>query len=122
MRSKKQELFRSLKAIPPEVGEAIAKGLSIPVLSIGAGIQCDGQLLINGDMLGLVEVFTPKFVKKYANVGEIITVAISQYIHDVKQLRFPEDRHTYKMKEGEAEKLNDILKSLGSKYSKFAGV
>ena len=73
-------------------------------------------------MLGLVEVFTPKFVKKYANVGEIITVAISQYIHDVKELRFPKDRHAYKMKEGEAEKLNDILKSLGSKYSKFAGV
>ncbi|MEW6106221.1 MAG: 3-methyl-2-oxobutanoate hydroxymethyltransferase [Bacillota bacterium] len=104
-----------LEAIPPEVGEAITKRLSIPVLSIGAGIHCDGQLLINGDMLGLVEAFTPKFVKKYANLAEIITAAIAEYIRDVRELKFPEEKHTYKMKEGEAEKLAEFLKSLDSR-------
>ncbi|MEW5866149.1 MAG: 3-methyl-2-oxobutanoate hydroxymethyltransferase [Bacillota bacterium] len=101
-----------LEAIPPEVGEAITERLSIPVLGIGAGIHCDGQLLINGDMLGLVEAFTPKFVKKYANLAEVITKAISEYIHDVRELKFPEEKHTYKMKEGEPEKLEEFLKSL----------
>ncbi|MBC7084002.1 MAG: 3-methyl-2-oxobutanoate hydroxymethyltransferase [Bacillota bacterium] len=104
-----------LEAIPPEVGEAITKRLTIPVLSIGAGIHCDGQLLINGDMLGLVEAFTPKFVKKYANLAEIITAAIAEYIRDVRELKFPEEKHTYKMKEGEAEKLAEFLKSLDSR-------
>lgn len=104
-----------LEAIPPEVGEAITKRLTIPVLSIGAGIHCDGQLLINGDMLGLVEAFTPKFVKKYANLAEIITAAIAEYIRDVRELKFPEEKHTYKMKEGEAEKLAEFLNSLDSR-------
>ncbi|MGE5585367.1 MAG: 3-methyl-2-oxobutanoate hydroxymethyltransferase [Bacillota bacterium] len=104
-----------LEAIPPEVGEAITSRLSIPVLSIGAGIHCDGQLLINGDMLGLVEAFTPKFVKKYANLAEIITGAITEYVHDVRDLKFPEEKHTYKMKEGEAEKLAEFLKSIDSR-------
>lgn len=101
-----------LEAIPPEVGEAITERLSIPVLGIGAGIHCDGQLLINGDMLGLVEAFTPKFVKKYANLAEVITKAISEYVREVRELRFPEEKHTYKMKEGEPEKLEEFLKSL----------
>ena len=61
-----------LEAIPPEVGEAITERLSIPTLGIGAGIHCDGQLLISGDMLGLVEAFTPRFVKKYANLSGVI--------------------------------------------------
>ncbi|MDI7246364.1 MAG: 3-methyl-2-oxobutanoate hydroxymethyltransferase [Bacillota bacterium] len=104
-----------LEAIPPEVGEAITRRLSIPVLSIGAGIHCDGQLLINGDMLGLVEAFTPKFVKKYANLAEIITGAITEYVHDVRDLKFPEEKHTYKMKEGEAEKLAEFLKTIDSR-------
>ncbi len=104
-----------LEAIPPEVGEAITKRLSIPVLGIGAGIHCDGQLLINGDMLGLVEAFTPKFVKKYANLAEIIAGAIAEYIRDVRELEFPEEKHTYKMKEGEAEKLAKFLSSLDSR-------
>ena len=104
-----------LEAIPPEVGEAITKRLSIPVLSIGAGIHCDGQLLISGDMLGLVEAFTPKFVKKYANLAEVITNAVSEYVRDVRDLKFPEEKHTYKMKQGEAEKLGEFLKSLDTR-------
>ena len=101
-----------LEAIPPEVGEAITERLSIPTLGIGAGIHCDGQLLISGDMLGLVEAFTPRFVKKYTNLSDLITKAISEYVSDIKEMQFPEEKHTYRMREGEAEKLEEFLKSL----------
>ena len=101
-----------LEAIPPEVGEAITKRLSIPTLGIGAGIHCDGQLLISGDMLGLVEAFTPRFVKKYAHLADLMVKAISEYVSDIKELQFPEEKHTYRMKEGEAEKLEEFLRSL----------
>ncbi len=101
-----------LEAIPPEVGEAITERLSIPTLGIGAGIHCDGQLLISGDMLGLVEAFTPRFVKKYANLSDLIIKAISEYVSDIKEAQFPEEKHTYRMKEGEAEKLEEFLRSL----------
>lgn len=101
-----------LEAIPPEVGEAITKRLSIPTLGIGAGIHCDGQLLISGDMLGLVEAFTPRFVKKYLSLADLIVKAISDYVGDIKELQFPEEKHTYRMKEGEAEKLDELLRSL----------
>ena len=101
-----------LEAIPPEVGEAITKRLSIPTLGIGAGIHCDGQLLISGDMLGLVEAFTPRFVKKYLSLADLIVKAISDYVGDIKELQFPEEKHTYRMKEGEAEKLEEFLRSL----------
>jgi len=84
-----------LEAVPPELTAFIAKKLTIPVYSIGAGLPCDGQLLICGDMLGLFQAFTPKFVKKYANVAEIITKAFEEYIADVKAEKFPEDKHVY---------------------------
>jgi 3-methyl-2-oxobutanoate hydroxymethyltransferase len=101
-----------LEAIPPEVGEAITKRLSIPTLGIGAGLHCNGQLLISGDMLGLVEAFTPRFVKKYINLSELITKAISEYVSDIKEMQFPGEKHTYRMKEGEADKLEELVKSL----------
>jgi len=77
-----------LEAVPPELTEFIAKDLSIPVYSIGAGAPCDGQLLICGDMLGLFQAFTPKFVKKYANVAEVETNAFKAFIEDVKTGKF----------------------------------
>ncbi len=84
-----------LEAVPPELTEFIAKKLTIPVYSIGAGLPCDGQLLICGDMLGLFQAFTPKFVRKYANVAEIETAAFKQYIQEVKNKEFPTDDHVY---------------------------
>jgi 3-methyl-2-oxobutanoate hydroxymethyltransferase len=84
-----------LEAVPPELTEYICKKLTILVYSIGAGLPCDGQLIICGDMLGLFQAFTPKFVKKYANVAEIITNAFKEYVDDVKNERFPEDKHVY---------------------------
>jgi 3-methyl-2-oxobutanoate hydroxymethyltransferase len=100
-----------LEAIPPEVGKIITERLSIPVLSIGAGVRCDGQLLINGDMLGFFEAFTPKFVKKYADLASVITSAFRNYVGDVKSEKFPEEKHTYRMPPKQLKQLEKMLKS-----------
>ncbi len=87
--------FLLLEAVPPELTEFITKKLSIPVYSIGAGEPCDGQLIICGDMLGMFQAFTPKFVKKYADVANIMINAMKEYIGDVKTSKFPADEHVY---------------------------
>ncbi|GHS84991.1 3-methyl-2-oxobutanoate hydroxymethyltransferase [Synergistales bacterium] len=89
-----------LEGIPPELTEFIHKRLSIPVYSIGAGLPCDGQLIICGDMLGQFQAFTPKFVKKYANVAEVVTNAFKNYVDDVKTSKFPADEHVYHIRKG----------------------
>ena len=99
-----------LEAVPPEVGDIITKTLSIPALGIGAGVHTDGQVLIIGYMLGFFEAFTPKFVKKYANLSEIIVKAFTEYAEDVRTGKFPEDKHCYRMVEGELDKLEALLK------------
>jgi 3-methyl-2-oxobutanoate hydroxymethyltransferase len=86
-----------LEAIPPEVAGYIRKTLSIPVLSIGAGLDCDGQLMIVSDALGVFEAFTPKFVKRYAEVAKASVKALAAYHREVKDLKFPESKHTYSM-------------------------
>jgi 3-methyl-2-oxobutanoate hydroxymethyltransferase len=87
-----------LEAVPPELTAFIQQKLDIPVYSIGAG-PCDGQLLICGDMLGLFQAFTPKFVKQYTNVAEIETNAFKEYINEVKTGKFPTDDHVYHIKD-----------------------
>lgn len=99
-----------LEAVPPEVGKIITETLKIPVIGIGAGMNTDGQILIIGDMLGFFEAFTPKFVKKYANLSEIIGKAFQDYIDEVKTGKFPEEKHCYRMLDGEHEKLEAFLK------------
>jgi 3-methyl-2-oxobutanoate hydroxymethyltransferase len=101
-----------VEAIPPEVGKVITDMLKIPVLGIGAGMYTDGQVLIIGDMLGYFEAFTPKFVKKYANLAEVIDKAFREYIDDVRTGKFPEEKHCYRMVEGESDKLEGMLKNL----------
>jgi 3-methyl-2-oxobutanoate hydroxymethyltransferase len=103
-----------LEAVPPEVGKFIRDLLTIPVYGIGGGMHTDGQLLIVSDLIGQFQAFTPKFVKKYANVAEVITEAIRGYCADVKAGSFPEDKHCYHMLEGEHEKFLEAVK----KYSK----
>jgi len=98
-----------VEAVPPEVCKIIRAELTIPVYSIGAGIHADGQLMISSDMLGVFQAFTPKFVKKYANLAEEITRAFEAYVEDVRAHRFPEDQHTYTMIEGELPKLMEML-------------
>jgi 3-methyl-2-oxobutanoate hydroxymethyltransferase len=93
-----------LEAIPPEVGQYISSTLRIPALSIGAGPACDGQLLIVSDLIGQFQAFTPKFVKKYCNVAELVTNAMKEYCEDVRKGAFPAEEHCYHMLEGEEPK------------------
>ena len=99
-----------VEAVPPEVCKIIREELTIPVYSIGAGIDADGQLMIVSDLLGIFQAFTPKFVKKYANLGEETLKALSTYADDVRTGRFPETQHTYNMVDGELPKLMAALK------------
>jgi 3-methyl-2-oxobutanoate hydroxymethyltransferase len=99
-----------VEAVPPEVCKIIRDELTIPVYSIGAGIDADGQLMIVSDLLGIFQAFTAKFVKKYANLGEETLKALSTYADDVRAGRFPEAQHTYNMVEGELPKLMAALK------------
>jgi len=103
-----------LEAIPPEVGKYITENLDIPVLSIGAGPHCDGQLLIVSDTIGQFQAFTPKFVKKYCNVAEMVTNAMQEYAAEVRSGRFPGDQHCYKMIDGEEEKFLNLIQKEGS--------
>ena len=94
-----------VEGVPDIVGELIAKKLSIPTLGIGAGSKTDGQLLIFADMLGYYDNFTPKFVKKYAELGKEMERAFREYCDDVRAGRFPVDQmHTYKIDDAEREK------------------
>lgn len=99
-----------LEAVPPEVGKIIAERAQIPIIGIGAGPHVDGQCLIVHDMLGMFEAFTPKFVKKYASIGEQIVKAIKDFSQDVARGGFPAPEHCYKMPESEFLKLQDLVK------------
>ena len=99
-----------LEAVPPELSAFITQKLSIPVYSIGAGPDCDGQLLIVSDLIGQFQAFTPKFVRKYADVAGVVTEAMKQYVHDVQTKVFPADEHCYHMIEGEREKFEALVK------------
>ena len=101
-----------VEGVPAAVGKAITERANIPILGIGAGSHTHGQLLIYADMVGFYDNFTPKFVKKYANIGEILYKAIHEYVQEVKAEQFPNDsEHTYKMKEEEIALLESQLKS-----------
>jgi 3-methyl-2-oxobutanoate hydroxymethyltransferase len=99
-----------IEAVPPEVAGFITRKLKIPVFSIGAGGDCDGQLLIVSDLIGQFTAFTPKFVKQYANVAEIVTGALKAYVSDVRKGAFPTDDHCYHMIKGEEEKLSRLIR------------
>jgi 3-methyl-2-oxobutanoate hydroxymethyltransferase len=98
-----------LESVPARLGELISKKLSIPTIGIGAGAGCDGQVLVTHDMLGLFERFTPKFVKKYADLHTEMQRAFAEYIADVQAKTFPDAEHTVEMKDDEWE---ELLKSL----------
>jgi 3-methyl-2-oxobutanoate hydroxymethyltransferase len=98
-----------VEAIPPELASSLTKIVKIPVLGIGAGADIDGQVLICGDLLGYFEAFTPKFVKKYANLGNTIVDAIKEYIDDVKKVKFPAPEHTYSILPEEKEKFKKVV-------------
>ena len=98
-----------LESVPTRVARLIAERLSIPVVGIGAGPGCDGQILVTYDLLGLFDSFTPKFVKQYANLREVITKAIEQYICDVRDAKFPGQEHSSSISDDEWRLLLDNL-------------
>ncbi|MDR1663212.1 MAG: 3-methyl-2-oxobutanoate hydroxymethyltransferase [Endomicrobium sp.] len=86
----------TLEAIPEHLAKEVTEILNIPTIGIGAGRYCDGQVLVIDDMIGMFDDFTPKFVKKYANVSKIIRNAVREYIGEVKEGKFPKEENTYK--------------------------
>lgn len=94
-----------MEAIPEKLATLITQKLDIVTIGIGAGNGCDGQVLVYQDMLGMFSDFTPKFVKRYANIGEIMTEAFKQYDAEVKDTSFPAKEHTYKIDDEVIEKL-----------------
>jgi 3-methyl-2-oxobutanoate hydroxymethyltransferase len=98
-----------LEAVPPEVAGFVAGRLPIPVYGIGAGPECDGQLLIVSDLIGQFQAFTPKFVRKYADVASVITEAMKAYVRDIHGGAFPADEHCYHMLEGEETKFKRLV-------------
>jgi 3-methyl-2-oxobutanoate hydroxymethyltransferase len=84
-----------LESMPPTLAEKISKSLRIPTIGIGAGKDCDGQVLVINDILGLFEDFKPKFVRRYAELGKEIKEACLNYLNDVKSGRFPSEDESY---------------------------
>jgi len=98
-----------LESVPARLAELISQKLAIPTIGIGAGAGCDGQVLVTHDLLGLFERFTPKFVKKYADLHGEMQRAFSEYIADVQAKTFPGAEHAVEMKD---EEWQELLKSL----------
>ncbi len=92
-----------LEAVPSPVAARITRDLAIPTIGIGAGPDCDGQVLVWHDILGLYEGRTARFVKRYAEIATEIREALSAYAADVREHRFPEEQHTYAMPDEELE-------------------
>jgi len=84
-----------LECVPKDLAREITESLAIPTIGIGAGVHCDGQVLVVHDMLGMFDRFTPKFVKKYENINGRIREAVISYISEVKSGAFPDDAHSF---------------------------
>ena len=88
-----------LECIPAPLAKIISQKLAIPTIGIGAGVYCDGQVLVTQDMLGLFDRFVPKFVKQYAQIGQLELEAFNKYAEEVALGVFPDDAHSFSMKE-----------------------
>jgi|TARA_B100000686_G_scaffold43370_1_gene45538 3-methyl-2-oxobutanoate hydroxymethyltransferase len=84
-----------LEKIPADLAKAVSEKLTIPTIGIGAGPDCDGQVLVLHDMLGITKDFSPRFLRRYADVGEMVDGAVKQYIADVRGGDFPSDDESY---------------------------
>jgi 3-methyl-2-oxobutanoate hydroxymethyltransferase len=92
-----------IEGVPEVVTAFVAKSLPIPVYGIGAGVRCDGQVLLAADLLGMYEAFTPKFSKRYMNLAHDVTNAFREYVEEAKAGAFPAPEHMYKYTGDEAE-------------------
>lgn len=95
----------TLECVPAKLAQLITQKLSIPTIGIGAGAGCDGQVLVYQDMLGMFNDYTPKFVKRFAEVGEVMKNAFAEYNRQVKEGSYPDETHSFGMDE-------DVLKKL----------
>ncbi len=95
-----------LECVPDKIAELITGKLKIPTIGIGAGIHCDGQVLVIHDMLGLFSRYTPKFVKKYADLSPLILKAVGDFKNEVIHEKFPGIEHSFSIKEEELKKIN----------------
>jgi 3-methyl-2-oxobutanoate hydroxymethyltransferase len=102
-----------LEAMPQPVAATITRTVAIPTIGIGAGVECDGQVLVWHDVLGLSEK-VPKFVKQYAELGTVIVKAIEAYISEVQASRFPDPTHTYAMSEEERTRFEKARQDLSA--------
>lgn len=84
-----------LEAVPRGVAKLVTESVNVPTIGIGAGPECDGQVLVCYDLLGLFQGFVPRFVKRYAELGDAVTSAARSYVAEVRAGQFPEDRHSF---------------------------
>lgn len=96
-----------LEAIPAPIAKMITERLKIPTIGIGAGVYCDGQVLVVHDLLGLFDRFTPKFAKRYVNLSELMLQAFQSYIEEVRKGDFPMDQHSFHIDERELSKVKE---------------
>lgn len=108
--------FLLLEGVPEEICAFVHKMLPIPVYGIGAGSDCDGQVLVIGDALGMFESFTPKFTKKYADIAGIATKGFEQFIKEAKEGSFPAPEHKYKIADG-IEEFNALFSEFEGKFN-----
>ena len=97
------------EAVPGRVATVISEQLEIPTIGIGAGVGCDGQILLCYDLLGVFTDFKPKFTKRFAQLTEVAVGGITQYVDEVKSGAFPDDDHTYSVKDEEYEKFLTLV-------------
>ena len=94
-----------LEAVPAPIAKRVTERLNVPTIGIGAGVHCDGQVLVVHDMLGLFDRFTPKFAKRYINLSELMLKAFDSYREEVVKGTFPTDQHSFHMDEKELSKV-----------------
>ena len=97
------------EAVPAKIAEVISKQLTIPTIGIGAGVGTDGQILLCYDLLGVFTDFKPKFTKRYTNLTEVAVSGIKKYVAEVKAGTFPDDDHSYSVKDDEYEKFLKLV-------------
>jgi 3-methyl-2-oxobutanoate hydroxymethyltransferase len=100
-----------LEMVPSTVAKRVTERLHIPTIGIGAGAECDGQILVTDDLLGKYTEFKPRFVRRYANLAEVSAQAVAEYAQDVLQKGFPGEAESFALPESEEALLNELLES-----------
>ena len=85
----------TLEKVPAALAAKVTSEISVPTIGIGAGGQCDGQILVVADMLGMTQGFSPRFLRRYADLNAVITEAVGHYVEDVKNCDFPNENESY---------------------------